>query len=78
MVNQAIGVLITRGHFRGEAYAELRRRAAATVSSVPDAVRDVLTSTHVLTSTNAQRSHWFSPTAAFGLFAFLRAWYRRM
>jgi hypothetical protein len=58
VVNQAIGVLITRGHIPGEAYAELRRRAADAVSSVPDAAR------HVRASTNAQRSHWFPPTAA--------------
>lgn len=58
VVNQAIGVLITRGHIPGDALAELRRRAADTVSSVPDAAR------HVLASTNAQRCHWFPPTAA--------------
>lgn len=52
VVNRAIGVLITRGHIPGEALAELRRRAADTVSSVPDAAR------HVLASTNAERSHW--------------------
>jgi len=50
VVNQAIGVLITRGRIPGEACAELRRRAADTLSSVPDAAR------HVLASTNAQRS----------------------
>jgi len=58
VVNQAIGVLITRGHIPGEAYAELRRRAADTLCSVPDAAR------HVLTSTNAPQSQWFPPTAA--------------
>ena len=58
VVNQAIGVLITRGHTPGDALAELHRRAADTVSSVTDAAR------HVLASTNAQRCHWFPPTAA--------------
>ncbi|HZM67992.1 MAG TPA: hypothetical protein VFC16_17005 [Nakamurella sp.] len=47
VVNQAIGVLITRGHAPAEALAELRRRAADSPHGVPDAAR------HVLVSTNA-------------------------
>jgi hypothetical protein len=46
LVNRAIGVLITRGYTPIEAHAELRRRAADTLHSVPDAAADVLNSTN--------------------------------
>jgi hypothetical protein len=47
VVNRAIGVLITRGHTPAEARAELRRRAAVSLTSVTEVAR------HVLASTNA-------------------------
>jgi hypothetical protein len=47
VVNRAIGVLITRGHTPAKARAELRRRAAVSLTSVTEVAR------HVLASTNA-------------------------
>jgi len=46
VVNQAIGVLITRGHTPAEAHAELRRRAAGSMHTVPDTARLVVASTN--------------------------------
>jgi hypothetical protein len=60
MINQAIGVLITRGHLPGDAHAELRRRAAEALHTVPDAAR------HVLASTNAPQSHRVPATSVRG------------
>lgn len=51
VINQAIGVLITRGHTLDQAKAELRRRAAVSLTSVTDVAR------HVLASTNAPPPH---------------------
>ena len=60
VVNQAIGVLITRGHSPAEAHAELRRRATDTLHSMPDAAE------HVLASTNAPPPHRSLTTTASG------------
>jgi hypothetical protein len=51
VINQAIGVLITRGHTPDQAKAELRRRAAVSLTSVTEVAR------HVLASTNAPPPH---------------------
>ena len=58
VVNQAIGVLITRGYTPAEANAELRRRAAGTPHGVPEVAE------HVLASTNAPPPHRFPATAS--------------
>jgi hypothetical protein len=49
VLNQAIGVLITRGHTPAEAQRELRRRAADTPHTLPEVAK------HVLASTNSPR-----------------------
>ena len=46
LINQAVGVLITRGYDPGEALAELRSRAADTACGVPDVARQVLACTN--------------------------------
>lgn len=46
VVNQAIGVLITRGHTSAEAHRELRRHAADTLHTVPEVAEQVLASTN--------------------------------
>jgi hypothetical protein len=51
VINQAIGVLITRGHTPDQAKAKLRRRAAVSLTSVTEVAR------HVLASTNAPPPH---------------------
>jgi hypothetical protein len=57
VVNQAIGVLITRGHTPAEARAELRSRTAVGLHSVTEVAR------HVLGSTNAPPPHLAVSTA---------------
>jgi hypothetical protein len=51
VINQAIGVLITRRHTPDRAKAKLRRRAAVSLTSVTEVAR------HVLASTNAPPPH---------------------
>lgn len=49
VINQAIGVLITRGHTEAEAHSELRSRTTHNNDSLADSAR------HLLTSTNCSR-----------------------
>lgn len=61
VVNQAIGVLITRGYTPNDALAELRHRAAATQDTVPDVAQLVLASTYFPPPTGPPDDAWKEP-----------------